>query len=49
MREWMFLECSECGNRNYSTQKDPKDTNKLELKKYCKYCHGHRANKEKRK
>ena len=34
MREWMFLECSECGNRNYRTQKDPKDTNKLELKKY---------------
>ena len=23
MREWMFLECTECRNRNYRTQKDP--------------------------
>ena len=34
MREWMFLECTECKNRNYRTQKDPKDTKKLELQKY---------------
>ena len=49
MREWMFLECTACGNRNYRTQKDPKDTNKLELKKYCKFCSGHKVHKEKRK
>ena len=49
MREWMFLECTECRNRNYRTQKDPKDTTKLELKKYCKFCYGHKTHKEKRK
>jgi large subunit ribosomal protein L33 len=49
MREWMFMECTGCGNRNYRTQKDPKAANKLELKKYCKFCGGHKVHKEKRK
>lgn len=36
MREYVFLECSECGERNYRT---PVNTTggvpKLELKKFC--------------
>ena len=48
-RDNITLQCTECKNRNYRTQKDPKATNKLELQKYCKFCRGHRAHKEKRK
>ncbi len=48
MRVWFSLECSECGNRNYRTVRDPK-TEKLDLRKYCPFCRGHRTHKEKKK
>ena len=35
-REWVWLECTETGQRNYRTQvKAGGETKKLELNKYC--------------
>jgi large subunit ribosomal protein L33 len=41
------LECSECHRINYYSQKNKK-TNKdrLELKKYCRWCRKHTLHKE---
>ena len=37
MREYVFLECTECGDRNYRTQINTTGgVPKLELKKYCR-------------
>ncbi len=49
LREWMTLECSECGRRHYRTVRRTKDSPKLELKKYCSRCRKHLVHKEKRK
>lgn len=36
-REYVWLECKECGDRNYRTQVNVSQGNpKLELKKFCK-------------
>ena len=49
-REYIFLECSTCRNRNYRTQKQLRGvTTKLELKKYCRFCRAHTVHKEKKK
>lgn len=41
------LECSECHNLNYYTQKNKKKLKvRLELKKYCKNCKKSTAHKE---
>ena len=48
-REWMFLECTDCGARRYRTTKGKTKTAKLELKKFCSICRGHRLHREKRK
>ena len=34
-REWVWLECTETGQRNYRTQVKAGETKKLELSKYC--------------
>ena len=50
VREYVLLECETCGNRNYSTSKKVKGaTYKLNLKKYCRHCRGHKMHKEKKK
>ncbi|MEW6456228.1 MAG: 50S ribosomal protein L33 [Acidobacteriota bacterium] len=47
MREVITLQCSQCKRRNYSTTKNKKKhTEKLELKKYCKFCRAHTIHKE---
>jgi large subunit ribosomal protein L33 len=47
MREIITLACSECKQRNYSTTKDKKNhPEKLELRKYCKFCQTHTLHKE---
>ncbi|MGI6488435.1 MAG: 50S ribosomal protein L33 [Syntrophothermaceae bacterium] len=47
MRVGITLACSECKQRNYVTTKDKrKQTEKLELKKYCKFCNSHTVHKE---
>ncbi len=41
------LECSECHRINYRTFKNKKTLkNKLELKKFCKWCKKHTLHKE---
>jgi large subunit ribosomal protein L33 len=49
-RDYVSLECSDCGSRNYRTSKRIKGaTYKVNLKKYCRYCRKHTLHKEKRK
>jgi large subunit ribosomal protein L33 len=41
------LACSECKRRDYTTQKNKKNTTaRLELKKYCRFCRKHTAHRE---
>ena len=43
------LECSQCKRRNYITQKNRhNDRDRIELKKYCRWCSNHTAHKETR-
>ena len=47
MRNIITLACSECKRRNYSTMKNKRTTpDKLELKKYCRFCRSHTVHKE---
>ncbi|HDZ77083.1 MAG TPA: 50S ribosomal protein L33 [Candidatus Omnitrophica bacterium] len=47
MREIITLECTDCESRNYTTTKDKrKHTERLELKKFCKFCRKHIVHKE---
>ncbi len=49
MREIITLECGECKRRNYSLTKNKKThTNRLEIKKYCKFCKKRTGHKETR-
>ena len=46
-RENIILECTECKNRNYLTEKNKKNnTNRLEVVKYCKFCKKRTTHKE---
>ncbi len=41
------LVCTECKQRNYDTKKNKKnDPDRLELKKYCRFCRKHTLHKE---
>ena len=41
------LACTECKNRNYTSEKNKKnDAEKLELKKFCASCRKHTPHKE---
>jgi len=47
MREIISLQCGQCKRRNYSTTKNRKrTTDKLVLKKFCRFCRAHTAHKE---
>ncbi|PIP20283.1 MAG: 50S ribosomal protein L33 [Candidatus Omnitrophica bacterium CG23_combo_of_CG06-09_8_20_14_all_40_11] len=47
MREIITLECTVCKNRNYTTTKNKKThQDKLEVKKFCKFCSKHTLHKE---
>ncbi|HHP51447.1 MAG TPA: 50S ribosomal protein L33 [Moorella mulderi] len=47
MRVQVTLECTECKRRNYVTTKNKKnDPERLELKKYCRFCGRHTVHKE---
>jgi len=42
MQEIITLACSECKRRNYTTTKNKKkNLDRLELRKYCKFCRKH--------
>ena len=49
MRTQVTLACTECKRRNYTTTKN-KATNpdRMELKKYCPWCHKHTLHRETR-
>lgn len=47
VREFVSLECGECGRRNYRTA--GLRTGKLSLKKFCQQCRSHVLHKEKKK
>jgi large subunit ribosomal protein L33 len=47
VRVGITLACTECKQRNYTTTKDKKKTaEKVELKKYCKFCNSHTLHRE---
>ena len=47
MRVKVTLACSECKQRNYNTMKNKKnDPDRIELNKYCPFCHKHTLHKE---
>ncbi|MEN6328422.1 MAG: 50S ribosomal protein L33 [Syntrophomonas sp.] len=47
MRVGVILACSDCKQRNYTATRDKKkQTDKLEVKKYCRFCNTHTVHKE---
>jgi large subunit ribosomal protein L33 len=47
MQDIIQLQCGDCKRRNYSTTKNKKNTpDKLERKKYCRWCRHHTLHKE---
>ena len=46
-REIINLQCTECKRRNYTTTKNKREhPDRMELKKYCKWCRKHQPHKE---
>ena len=43
MRVKITLRCNECKQRNYNTMKNP---DRLEMKKYCRFCRKHTVHTE---
>ena len=49
-REYVWLQCNDCGSLNYRTQVNVKGgTPKLTLKKFCRKTRNHQEHKIKRK
>ena len=47
MRDLITFQCSQCKRRNYvSTKNRKKTTEKLEFKKFCRWCRAHTPHKE---
>ena len=47
MRDLITLACQKCKRRNYSTTKNKSRTpDKLEMKKFCRFCRSHTPHKE---
>jgi len=47
MQELITFACTECKNRNYSSTKNKKNvTDRLELKKFCRFCRKRTVHKE---
>jgi large subunit ribosomal protein L33 len=45
----IYLACTECKNRNYTSSKNKRnDPNRLELQKFCPRCRQHRLHRETR-
>jgi len=47
-RDIVTLACSKCKRRNYTTTKNKRTTDRLELKKFCKFCREHTPHRETR-
>ncbi|RQD76822.1 MAG: 50S ribosomal protein L33 [Candidatus Syntrophonatronum acetioxidans] len=49
MRVRATLACTECKRRNYITTKNKKNNpDRMEIKKYCKFCNSHTLHRETR-
>ena len=49
MRTLVTLACTDCKRRNYTTKKNKQNTpDRMELKKYCKWCRQHTLHRETR-
>lgn len=49
MRVRITLACNDCKQRNYDTMKNRKnDPDRLEIKKYCRFCKKHTVHRETR-
>ncbi len=49
MRVKVTLACTECKQRNYITQKNKRaNPDRMEIKKYCKFCAQHTLHRETR-
>ena len=47
MRDIIILACSGCKRRNYNTTKNKrKTTDRLEMRKYCRWCRKHTPHRE---
>ena len=47
MRDIIILACTECKRRNYNTTKNKrKTTDRLEMKKFCRWCRRHTSHRE---
>lgn len=47
MRDIVTLRCEECKQRNYTTTRNKKkQQEKLQIKKYCRFCQKHTVHKE---
>ena len=47
MRDNVTLACGECKRRNYQTTRNKKkQTERLEMSKYCRFCRKHTSHKE---
>jgi large subunit ribosomal protein L33 len=47
VRDIIIVACTECKQRNYSMTKNKKlHTDRMELKKYCKFCRAHTLHRE---
>jgi large subunit ribosomal protein L33 len=47
MRELITFQCTTCKRRNYVSSKNrKKTTEKLEFKKFCRWCRAHTPHKE---
>jgi len=48
-RPIITLACEDCSRRNYTTEKSRvNDRDRIEMKKYCRWCRGHKLHKETR-
>ncbi|WP_090796892.1 50S ribosomal protein L33 [Pelagirhabdus alkalitolerans] len=46
MKKKVTLACTECLSRNYQTDKQSSQTDRMELKKFCKRCNAHTVHRE---
>lgn len=47
MNKKITLACDQCGNRNYSTNKNQTTSpERLTVKKFCKHCNAHTIHRE---
>ena len=47
-RQFKTLKCSVCGEENYREERNVKNSDKLELNRYCPKCRKHTTHKEKK-